>query len=94
MERDNYKQIKKTPICQIMISNVKKTSRIMEKEKARWEDCYLHCVVSKECSDNVHQGGNEGYTMQISGRRTLWQSKQKVQRSEYVDVFRDGLEAT
>lgn len=43
----------------------------MEKEKAGWEDCYLHCVVCKGCSDNVQQAGNEGYNMQISGRRTL-----------------------
>lgn len=31
----------------------------------------MHCVVSKGCSDDVHQAGNEGYTMQIPGRRTL-----------------------
>lgn len=52
-----------------MIRNTRKTSRVMEKEKAGWEYYYLHCVVRKGCSGNVHQAGNDA--MQISGRRTL-----------------------
>lgn len=46
MGRDDYKQMKKKTIYQVMISNMKKISKILEKEKAEWEDRYLHCLAN------------------------------------------------